>query len=58
MRSYRKTTVGREQARFHQVVANKRSQLAINWIKENHPEQWDKICARALRVVEKQNREG
>ena len=58
MRAYRKTGVGKEQARFHQIVANKRSQLAIKWVKENHPEQWDKICTRALKTIEKQNREG
>jgi len=56
MRKYRKTGVGKEQARFHQIVANKRSQLAINWVKDNHPEQWDKICARAIRIVEKQEK--
>jgi hypothetical protein len=57
MRNYRKTSVGKSQARFHQVVANKRSQIAIQWIKENHPEQWDKICSRAIKLVKKQESE-
>lgn len=54
MRGYRKTSTGKDNAKFHQIVANKRSQIAIKWIKENHPEQWDKICLRALKIVEKQ----
>jgi hypothetical protein len=54
MRGYRKTSVGKNNAKFHQIVANKRSQMAIKWIKENHPEQWDKICSRAIKIVEKQ----
>ena len=54
MRGYRKTAVGKDNAKFYQIVANKRSQMAIKWIKDNHPEQWDKICARALKIVEKQ----
>lgn len=54
MRAYRKTSVGKDNARFHQVVANKRSQMAIKWIKENHPAQWDKICSKAIKIVEKQ----
>jgi phage FluMu protein Com len=54
MQAYRKTSVGKSQAKFHQVVANKRSQMAINWIKVNHPEQWDKICSKALKIVDKQ----
>jgi hypothetical protein len=58
MRGYRKTATGKSQARFHQIVANKRSQIAINWVKKNHPDQWDKICSQALKIVEKQEREG
>ena len=54
MRGYRKTSVGKNNAKFHQIVANKRSQMAIKWIKENHPEQWDKICSKALKIVDKQ----
>jgi hypothetical protein len=57
MRDYRKTSIGKSQARFHQIVANKRSQIAIKWIKRNHPEEWDKICARALNIVKRQERE-
>jgi hypothetical protein len=57
MRGYRKTSVGKSQARFHQIVANKRSQIAIKWIKDNHPEQWDKICMRALKIVQKEEGE-
>ena len=54
MRAYRKTPIGKSQAKFHQIVANKRSRIAIQWIKKNHPEQWDKICSQALRLVRKQ----
>ncbi len=50
--------MGKSQARFHQIVANKRSQIAINWIKQNHPEQWDKICLKALRIVKNQEKRG
>lgn len=57
MRSYRKTSVGKSQARFHQIVANKRSQIAIKWVKTNHPEQWSKISAKALKIVKNQGSE-
>lgn len=53
MRAYRKTSAGKSQARFHQVVANKRSQIAIQWVKNNHPQEWAKICEQALQGLDK-----
>jgi hypothetical protein len=52
MRGYRKTSTGKSHARLHQIVANKRSQIAVQWIKEQHPDRWANICQEALQSLE------
>jgi hypothetical protein len=57
MRNYRKTATGKTQARYHQALSNRRSQIAIQWIKENHPDKWESICAIASQETESKLKE-
>jgi hypothetical protein len=45
MREYRKTDSGRERSRLYTHIATKRSNKAAAWVKENHPDVWEKICS-------------
>jgi hypothetical protein len=45
MRDYRKTESGRARSRLYTHIATKRNNKAAAWVKENHPDVWEKICS-------------
>jgi hypothetical protein len=45
MREYRKTEGGRARSRLYTHIATKRNSKAAGWVKENHPDVWEKICS-------------
>ena len=45
MREYRKTEGGRARSRLYTHIATKRNGKAASWVKENHPDVWEKICS-------------
>jgi hypothetical protein len=54
MRSYRKTNSGKVNARRSQALANERGKLAIQWIKDNNPVEWEEIVKKAHESVSKE----
>lgn len=51
MRKYRKTAKGRTNTRYYAVLGSRRAQLAANWVKENHPDVWQSLSKKAIRIV-------
>lgn len=54
MRSYRKTNSGKVNARRWQALANERGKLAIQWMKDNNPSEWEEIVKKAHESVKKE----
>jgi hypothetical protein len=48
MREYRKTESGRARSRLYTHIATKRSTKAAAWVRENHPDVWEKICSEII----------
>jgi hypothetical protein len=47
LRKYRATSAGAARTRLNNKLSDVRKQFAAEWVKENHPDIWNSICANA-----------
>jgi len=51
MKKYRSTDKGKKIQRYYTILGSKKAQLASSWVRKNHPEVWESINKKALKLV-------